>query len=252
MILTISILLISTLLAGLAVLMIPKLNIHKFNILLSFSGAYLFSITVIHILPEIFHESANLRLSGIYVLAGFFLQMILEFFSSGVEHGHIHLNQDHGHAHKHTHSHLPYSVFISLCLHSFLEGTLLLHPFHTHEHEGTHTLLIGLVLHKIPESFALISILLVGLNNRFLAISLLVLYSLCSPAGLVLSDLMLHNFKVGDGIFEILFAVVAGNFLYISTTIFFETSPDHKFKISRLATLILAASMAILAEIFMG
>jgi len=249
MLFNIAILLISTLFAGLAVLLIPKLNINRFKILLSFSGAYLFSITVIHILPELFHEAINLRLTGAYVLAGFFLQMILEYFSSGVEHGHIHLGDDHSHDHSH---HLPYSMFISLCLHSFLEGTLLMHPSHMHAHEGSHTLLIGLVLHKIPESFALISILLFGLKNKFLAISLLVVYSLCSPAGLLASDLLYHQVNIDETIFQFLFAIVAGNFLYISTTIFFETSPDHKFKISRLAVLILAAVMAIVAEIVMG
>ncbi len=250
MILTISVLLISTLLAGLAVLLIPKLDLSKFKLLLSFSGAYLFSITVIHILPELFHEATNLRLTGVYVLAGFFLQMILEYFSSGVEHGHMHLDHDHGHSHEHRH--LPYSIFISLCLHSFLEGTLLMHPFHTHAHEGAQTLLIGLILHKIPESFALISILIFGLKNRYIAIGLLIIYSLCSPAGLIASNLLFHELKVDETIFQFLFAIVAGNFLYISTTIFFETSPDHKFKISRLAVLILAAVMAIMAEILMG
>ncbi|HVD97568.1 MAG TPA: ZIP family metal transporter [Cytophagaceae bacterium] len=249
MILNITVLLLSTLLAGLTVLFIPKLNISRFKILLSFSGGYLFSITVIHILPELFHETSNLRLTGAYVLAGFFLQMILEYFSSGVEHGHIHLDHNHTHDHHHV---LPYSMFISLCLHSFLEGTLLMHPFHTHAHEGAHTLLIGLVLHKIPESFALISILLFGLKKRYLAILLLILYSFCSPAGLLASDLLFHHLQAEESIFQFLFAIVAGNFLYISTTIFFETSPDHKFKINRLLVLILAAVMAIVAEIVMS
>jgi len=247
-----AVLLISTLLAGLAVLLIPKLNVQRFNILLSFSGAYLFSITVIHILPELFHEATDLRLTGVYVLAGFFLQMILEYFSSGVEHGHMHLDSHHGHGHSHNHSHLPYSMFISLCVHSFLEGTLLMHPFHTHAHEGAQTLLIGLVLHKIPESFALISILVFGLKSRYLAVVLLIVYSLCSPLGLIGSDLLFHEMNVDARIFQFLFALVAGNFLYISTTIFFETSPDHKFKISRLLVLILAAVLAIVAEVLMS
>ncbi len=251
MILNITVLLFSTLFAGLAVLLIPKLNINRFKILLSFSGAYLFSITVIHILPELFHEATDMRLMGAFVLGGFFLQMILEYFSSGVEHGHFHNDHHHGHAHDHHHP-LPYSMFISLCLHSFLEGTLLTHPFHNHAHEGAHTLLIGLVLHKIPESFAMISILLFGLKKKYMAVILLVIYSLCSPIGLLTSDLLFHELKVNESIFQFLFAIVAGNFLYISTTIFFETSPDHKFKISRLAVLILAAVMAIVAEVVMG
>ena len=82
-----------------------------------------------------------------------------------------------------------------------------------------------------------------------MAIILLVIYSLCSPAGLLTSDFLFHELKVDETIFQFLFALVAGNFLYISTTIFFETSPDHKFKISRLAVLILAAVMAIIAEV---
>ncbi len=162
------------------------------------------------------------------------------------------MHLDHDHDHSHGHSHLPYSMFLALCFHSFLEGTLLMHPFHTHAHEGAHTLLIGLVLHKIPESFALISILIFGLKKRYIAITLLVIYSLCSPAGLLMSDLMFHEMKIDETIFQFLFAIVAGNFLYISTTIFFESSPDHKFKINRLLVLILAAVMAIVAEVIMG
>jgi zinc transporter ZupT len=249
-----TVLFLSSLLAGLSVLLIPKLNINKFKVLLSFSGAYLFSITVIHILPELFHEAASMQLAGVYVLAGFFLQMILEFFSSGVEHGHIHLEPHK--AGEHSHTHLPYSIFISLCVHSFLEGTLLTHPFHHHHHEvdggHAHSLLLGLIMHKIPEAFALFSILVFGLKKRFTALALLVFYSLCSPLGLLTSDYMFHHLNIDESIFQILFALVAGNFLYISTTIFFETSPDHKFKISRLAVLILGALMAILAESVMG
>src|SRR5690606_4303797 len=55
---------------------------------LSFGGAYLFSITALHLMPETFSHSENQI--GYWVLAGFFLQLILEQFSKGVEHGHIH------------------------------------------------------------------------------------------------------------------------------------------------------------------
>ena len=47
---------------------------------------------------------------------------------------------------------------------------------------------------------------------------------------------------------EILFALVSGSFLHISTTIVFESSPGHKFKISRIAISILGAVVAILVQ----
>ena len=91
------ILFFSALLAGLSVVLYPAISKKNFKVILAFSGSYLFSITVIHILPELFHDAKDITITGTYVLAGFFLQMILEFFSSGVEHGHIH-HSGHEHA----------------------------------------------------------------------------------------------------------------------------------------------------------
>lgn len=246
MLLNIFILFVSALLAGLAVFFIPHLDVKRFKVILSFSGAYLFSITVIHILPELFHETEDVRLAGIYVLAGFFLQMVLEYFSSGVEHGHIH-------THDEDKKIVPYSLLVSLCVHAFLEGTLLVHPSHAHGHHEVQPLLFGLVLHKIPEAFALMSVLFFRLERkRYIAVILLILFSAASPAGMLLSDMLYTNENFSEELFPILFALVAGNFLYISTTIFFETSPNHKFKANRLGVSLLGALAAIVAEYYLG
>src|SRR4051812_3717513 len=82
----------------------------NFKFILSFSGAYLFSITVIHILPEAVTESGNFKLAGIFVLLGYFLQMLIEYFSTGVEHGHIHLHDDHKGTQK-------YFIMLAMCVH---------------------------------------------------------------------------------------------------------------------------------------
>jgi zinc transporter ZupT len=235
------VLFLSALLAGIAVFFIPNLSTKRFKAVLSFSGAYLFSITVIHILPELFHDADNLNLVGIYVLAGFFLQMVLEYFSSGVEHGHIHVHEE-------DKSIMPYSILISLCLHSFLEGTLLTHPSHSHGHEEVEPLLYGLVLHKIPEAFALMSVLVYRLEKKYLAMVFLLIFSSASPLGMVLSNVFLNSNILSAEWCNFLFALVAGNFLYISTTIFFETSPNHKFKAQKLLVTVLGAICAILAE----
>src|SRR5437868_1928435 len=204
MTLNLIILFLSAALAGIAVFFIPNLSTKRFRTILSFSGAYLFSITVIHILPELFHEAKDIRLTGIYVLAGFFLQMVLEYFSSGVEHGHIHVHEE-------DKSIMPYSILISLCLHSFLEGTLLTHPSHSHGHEEVEPLLYGLVLHKIPESFALMSVLVYRLEKKYLAMTFLLIFSAASPLGMILSSAFLKSDILSGEWINFLFALVAGN-----------------------------------------
>ncbi|HEY8402437.1 MAG TPA: ZIP family metal transporter [Cytophagaceae bacterium] len=247
MVFNLAILFLTALLAGLTVFFIPGLNLKRFKVVLSFSGAYLFSITVIHILPEIFHEAEDFTLTGIFVLGGFFLQMILEYFSSGVEHGHIHIHDDGPH-----HSHIPVSLLVALCMHAFLEGTLLVHPSHSHGTSDTHTLLYGLILHKIPEAFALMSVLLAQMRKKYIALTLLLIFSAMSPLGLIASNFFYYEAIAGSQFFTYLFALVAGNFLYISTTIFFETSPtSHKFKANKLLVSVLGAVMAVMAEYFL-
>lgn len=207
--------------------------------MLSFSGAYLFSITIIHILPEMFQATEHYKLAGVYILVGFIIQMVLEYFTSGVEHGHIHI---HTNGQKPLTS-LSYSMIIALCFHSFLDGTLMVHPFHNHSQNQTYTLLFGLTIHKVPEAFAFSTVVYSQLNNKKKLLILILIYSLCSPTGLYMSHALHEQNYIGESFIHFLFAIVAGNFLYISTTIFFEASPDHKFKANKLL-LILAGSMA--------
>jgi hypothetical protein len=54
------------------------------------------------------------------VMVGFFLQLLLEKMSQGVEHGHLHLDQPHGHdhgSHHHlTHPHTSWGLLIGLSI----------------------------------------------------------------------------------------------------------------------------------------
>ena len=86
-------------LAGLLIFLVPKGRNTNYRMLLVFAGSYLFAITVIHILPELYQHTSGVELMGLFVLAGFFLQQLLEYFTSGVEHGHIHTHERHEHNH---------------------------------------------------------------------------------------------------------------------------------------------------------
>jgi zinc transporter ZupT len=244
MLLNILILLVVSFFSGLGVFVLKEFNQQRFKIILAFSGAYLFSLTVIHILPEAVHESTDFRLTGIFVLAGFFLQMVLEFLTAGVEHGHLHAHD----GHHHHHDSIPYSILIGMGLHGFLEGMLLYHPSHAHAAHDSGNLLFGLILHKIPEAFALMSVLVYGLGRKKIALVLLFLFSMASPLGLLSSSMFFNAENIPDEYFVFVFALIAGNFLYISTTIFFEASPNHKFKGNRLLVCVLGALSAVVAE----
>ncbi len=240
-----SILLFSlTFLAGLAVYFIPKMNNQYFKLSLVFAGAYLFSITVIHILPELFTHNSDMPNIALYVLLGFFIQVVLEYFSEGVEHGHLH-NQ-HG---NHQHSNNKWlGLLIALCIHAFLEGTLLAHPETMHSHENNSSIFLGILMHKMPAAFALMSVMICHFHTRWKTLTILLIFSIASPFGLALSSFFHDQSVFSDEAFVILFAIVSGNFLHISTTIFFESSPDHSFSFQKLFVSIIAALIAVLAE----
>lgn len=233
--------------AGLLVFVFPKVNSTSFKLTLVFAGAYLFSITIIHLLPELFTASQEPAKMGIYILVGFFMQILLAQLSSGVEHGHLH-EPGAGHAHHHFSS---TTLLVALCFHAFMEGTLLAHPAdHVHQH-SSEALLIGIIIHKMPAAFALMSVLRVQIPSIQKAVVLLLIFSIASPVGMLFSSQFHHLAVIDDQTFLIVYALVCGNFLHISTTIFFESSPEHRFHLKRLLVSLAGAFLAVLAEFFM-
>src|SRR5689334_18611254 len=173
------------LLGGLAAFSQPKANSRFYKLSLVFAGAYLFAVTIIHILPELFHESNNYGILGVLVLVGFFLQQVLEFVSKGVEHGHVHVHEK---GHKHLESTAVLAV-VALGFHAFLEGSMLASPSPGHD---SNTLLLGVLIHKAPEAFALVSVLVCELSRQK-SIIYLVAFSLASPFGLLVNTYLLEG-----------------------------------------------------------
>ena len=237
----------SALLGGLLSLQYSNRKKLNYSLILAFSGAYLFSITIIHILPELFDHADDVRWTGIFVLAGFFLQQVLEFFTDGAEHGHVHIT-DHQHQHK---PGLAISLLVGLSIHSILEGSLLTHS-HLHPIGASNlTIAIGIGLHKLPAAFAMMTILLCYYKTKTKPILFLILFTLASPLGLVISQYAIDTHVFTQQTINILFALVGGSFLYISTTIVFESTPGHHVKWNKLLVLLLGAGVAVLAELVM-
>lgn len=244
------------LLAGLMVYLVPSAKGNSFKLLLVFAGSYLFAITVTHILPELYRQNHEVELIGLFVLAGFFLQQFLEYFTSGVEHGHIHTadhehdhhDHHHGHAHVHQKSVSALVLLSALCVHAFLEGSMLAQPVTLGFGYDVNAVLLGIALHRAPAAFALMTVLAAQLHSKQRALPHLIIFSLAAPIGLLISTYFVELELLSETGLFYLYALVCGNFLHISTTIVFESSPEHRFNIWKLGVAILGALLAVAVE----
>ena len=134
-----SLFLISLIGGGATLLFKTNLPKRKIALLLSFSGAYLIGICFLHLIPDLF-DGENLNY-GLWVLIGFFLQLVLDYFSGGIEHGHVHLKTSQI-------GKFPFLIFISLGIHAMIESIPL-----GNTGSVAHSYLYGLILHKIPEKW---------------------------------------------------------------------------------------------------
>ncbi|MDR2275262.1 MAG: ZIP family metal transporter [Sphingobacterium sp.] len=244
-ILLILILFVPAFASGITVFFVQKKGTNFLKLILSFSGAYLFSITVLHLIPHVYQSTnTSPEILGIYVLGGFLFQLFLEQFSQGIEHGHIHTENEHGH-----HSHgFPIGIMFSLCLHAFLEGMPLAA---THQTE----LALGISIHHIPAAFALGSILISTHLKKNTIIITLALFAAMTPFGFLLSKAISAG-EVGNiqQYFDKIMAVVIGIFLHISTTILFESGSidHHKFNKKKMIAVIAGVAIALASFAFVG
>ena len=197
------------------------------SLLLSFSGAFLLAVVFLHMLPELYaEEGAHI---GIWVLSGFLLQVVLEFFSQGIEHGHIH---------HHGGKALPVVTLLSLCLHSFAEGM----PFADPEVASDLPFLFGVLLHKMPMAIALATVLLRSGTNGASSWVMLVVFALAAPLGIATGSLI--GAEEGHGFLHHMLGLAIGMLLHISTTIIFESAPDHRFNAKRFVAVAVGVVLA--------
>ena len=226
-----SVLFFCALFGGSTIFLVKSDQSKLLKLILSFSGAYLFAITVLHLIPDAYSGSDRYEI-GVFILLGFLLQVFLEQFSEGVEHGHIHKHHD-GHV-------FPFGIMISLCLHAFLEGM----PLAKDQHNE---LIFGIALHHIPAAFALASILMQNHFKKTSILMYLVMFALMAPLGFYVS-VGLSNGSIGgiDAYFNKIMGIVIGIFLHISTTILFESSADHKINTRKMLAVLLGISVALI------
>ena len=191
------------------------------KLLLAFSGSFLFSLTVMHLLPELY-VSNNSRI-GLFIMLGILFQIVLEFFSKGAEHGHVH---GHDKLQK-----MPWLLFISLCIHAFLEGFPVGHQ---------HKLALGIAIHHFPIAIILTTFFVNAELNKKALFLFMVFFAIMTPLGTLASEIL----PIINNYYTEITAVVIGILFHISSTIIFESSEGHKFNIAKISMIVLGIAIA--------
>jgi len=193
----------------------------SFRLLLAFSGAFLLSLTVFELLPDVFEDQPGKEI-GLFILIGIVFQIVLEFLSKGAEHGHMHFDAQ---------EIIPGTVLLSLSLHAFLEGVPIQEDLQ---------ILYGIVVHKIPIALLLSAFLLQSGLSRLQAFIFMLVFATMTPLGTYITQ----ESDVFRGIAPYLQAMVIGMFLHISTVILFESSEGHTFNFRKILAILLGFGLA--------
>ncbi len=199
----------------------PK-NPSHVKLLLAFSGAFLMALTFFELIPKVYAEG-NLKFNATFILLGILVQIFLEFFSKGAEHGHMHWEL--------TKNQFPLVLFISLSLHALIEGIPI---------SEDHGILLGILVHKVPVALILSIFLLHSQLNKWLCFLFIVLFAFMTPLGnyLATESSFLQEYSIQ------LTALAVGVFLHISTIILFESAKGHSFDLRKLFVIIVGFGLA--------
>lgn len=215
---------LAVLLGVVIVLLYSKSKPLNLKLFLAFSGAFLLSTTIFELLPEVYLHVENKQI-GVLIMGGILLQILLEFYSKGAEHGHLH-NEE-------SNLRFPWFLFVSLGIHAFFEGI----PLNDHPN-----IIIGVVIHKIPIAVLITSYLIKSKLNKTQITLFLVVFTLMTPLGSTVVNLL----SISPNLIYSINAVVIGMFLHISTIILFESSEGHHFNLNKILMIVSAVILAYL------
>ena len=198
--------------------------------LLILSAGFLLSMTVMEVFPVVFQTpSQNI---GMWILGGVILQLILESLTKGFEHGHFHHHEEEKQI-------FPMALIAGMFIHAFIEGI----PLSKMPHTIT-PYLQGILVHNIPISFVMGAFLLNGSYNKKIAWTVIGLFALASPLGMLLGQYFNPDYQI------YILAIVSGIFLHISSVIIFEGNKNHKLDLEKIALVLLGIGIAYVGHLF--
>lgn len=229
-----------TLLAGLLAMRIRLVDDQKMNLLLAFSGSFLLSITFLHLIPETVEEHGHK--AGIYLLIGFFLQLLIQRFTHGVEHGHSHV-------HSHSHHFPLLSILIGMGVHALMEGFPL--GFNYRTANTNSSLYLAIATHKLPEIIVIATVIKSVKGRTWQAFGLLTLFALFTPVSSTVASFLGTKYYAISNILSVMIPIVAGAFIHIATTIFYESgTKQHALTLHKTIAIVLGLLLGMLSLLF--
>ncbi|MFT4061529.1 MAG: ZIP family metal transporter [Edaphocola sp.] len=227
-----------TLLVGGIPLLNQSWNEKRIKYLLSFSGAFLLGITLTHLIPEsVAHKGTA---AGLLVLLGFFLQQLVQPLTHGVEHGHAHVGE-------HNRYFKVWPLLAGLSVHALSEGL----PLGAHYNDAATLPLLyaAIALHKMPEAMLMAS--LVAAHDRKRAIAVLVIFAAITPCTGLLTGLLGNYFPAFAVWVAWCVPVIAGAFIHIATTIFYESgTKSHDMTLTKWLVIFAGVALAAVTALF--
>jgi len=225
---------------GYALALLLKQKVSKnIKLFLSFSGAFLLGLVVTHLLPEMFHDHGHENCAhkhqhflpiGAFILIGILLQIVLEYFSKGAEHGHMHLHADE------KKTSIPITLFASLCLHALFEGFPI---------ANSPQLAYGIGVHHLPIAIILTILFYQANISKIQVLFFMLAFAFMTPLGIFLAE----NLSWAQNYSQQLTGIAVGILLHISSTIIYESNENHKFNLAKLSIIILGFVLAYLMSL---
>jgi len=241
------------------------------KLLLAFSGSFLLTMTVSHLLPEVYA----------YVIEGNHVETTSIVENNNSSHNHTHEHHDHSHDHashddhnhtetdnsnQHNHDHdamkqiglfIMLGIVFQIILEYFSKGA---EHGHVHVHEKMtsmpwllfaslclHALFEGMpvsqhthlawaiAIHHFPIAIILTLFFLQAELNKKFVFMFMIVFALMTPLGTYLSA----NLSFLIDYYVPISAFVIGILFHISSTIIFESSEGHKFNLAKLLAIII-------------
>lgn len=202
--------------------------------ILAFSGSFLLGITLLHLLPESVEEIGHT--AGLLTLGGFFLQLFIQRLTHGAEHGHHHTTAHTGHG-------TAIGIISGLVIHAAMEGLPL--GFNYRQAGTSPSLYLAVAAHKLPEAMIVTSLARAswGRSKGWLTI---LLFAMVTPLAGTLAYALGTHYQAMAQATALVIPVVAGAFLHIATTIFYESgTQNHHLNLSKIGAIALGLGVAL-------
>lgn len=186
-------------------------NIHQkiLHLLIALGAGTMFSVALVHILPETLEESSfSIYAFIIWFLFIYLLEEIL------TPHSHDHHHHDHSHEDPHEHyNHVVTVAWIAIFIHTFLDGLSIRAGFTMNQALGF-SILSWVAIHQIPVSLSVASMLRESLFTRKTQMMLLVLFWLAASLWFIVSEPFLTH--LSPSLVALASALAGWSLLYVS------------------------------------